>query len=100
MKSLLVAALCFASPFLASAQDAAHLSLKLEMQETIKKGNAYLLSKQHAKGYWGNSEFPAFTAFSLRALLSDPSFDLKKPLPENYTKALDWILTQQKEDGG
>ena len=98
MKTILIAALCLVSPIL--AQDGAHLSLKLEMQETIKKGNAYLLSKQDPKGYWSNPEFPAFTAFSLRSLLSDPSFDLKKPLPENYTKALEWIVTQQQEDGG
>ena len=98
MKNILIAALCFASPIL--AQDGAHLSLKLEMQETIKKGNAYLLSKQHAEGYWGNPELPAFTALTLRSLLSDPSLDLKKPLPENYTKGLTWLIAQQQKNGG
>jgi squalene-hopene/tetraprenyl-beta-curcumene cyclase len=98
MKNILIAALCFASPIL--AQDGAHLSLKLEMQQTIKKGNTYLLSKQHAEGYWGNPELPAFTALTLRSLLSDPSLDLKKPLPENYTRGLTWLIAQQQENGG
>jgi len=98
MKTLLITALCLASPL--TAQDGAHLSLKLEMQETIKKGNAYLRSQQHAQGYWGNPDLPAFTAFTLRALLSDPSLDLRKELPDNYRKGLAWLLSQQQENGG
>lgn len=93
-------ALIIFTPILSKAQDGALLSLKLEMQQSIKKGNAFLISKQNEKGYWGNPELPAFTAFTLRSLLSDPSFDREKPMPENYQKAIDWILTQQKEDGG
>ena len=101
MKNLFITALAALLPLTIQAQqDGALLSLKLEMQESIKKGNAYLLSKQHKDGYWGNHEFPAFTALSLRALLSDPSFDPKKPMPEKYVKALDWIKSQQKKDGG
>ncbi|MEN8755826.1 MAG: prenyltransferase/squalene oxidase repeat-containing protein [Akkermansiaceae bacterium] len=100
MKRLFIAALSLALPFSLQAQDGALLSLKLEMQESIKKGNAFLLSKQHKDGYWGNHEFPAFTALAVRSLLSDPSYDTKKPMPENYLKALDWIKSQQKEDGG
>jgi len=76
------------------------LSEKLEMQQTIKKGNAYLLKQQHADGYWGEPKLPAFTALTLRTLLLDPSLDLKKPLPEAYTKGLKWLVAQQKRDGG
>lgn len=101
MKRFFISALVALLPLTIQAQqEGALLSLKLEMQESIKKGNAYLLSKQHEDGYWGNHEFPAFTALALRALLADPSYDPKKPMPKNYLKALDWIKSQQKEDGG
>lgn len=99
MKLLITTALIF-TPLFSPAQDGALLSLKLEMQQSIKKGTTYLTSKQHEKGYWGNPELPAFTAFTLRALLSDPSYNSKKPMPQNYQKGIDWLLTQQKEDGG
>lgn len=76
------------------------LSEKLEMQQTIQKGNAFLLKQQHADGYWGEPKLPAITALALRALLLDPALDLKKPLPDAYTKGLSWLVTQQKVDGG
>jgi len=99
MKPLITAAIL--SLAILHAQDnQGHLSIKLEMQETIKKGNAYLRSKQHEDGYWGEPSLPAFTAYALRAQLSDPSLDLKKPLPANLSKGLDWLAAQQKKDGG
>jgi len=99
MKSLITAAILSLST-LHAQHNQGHLSIKLEMQETIKKGNAYLRSKQHKDGYWGEPTLPAFTAYALRAQLSDPSLDLKKPLPANLGKGLDWLAAQQKKDGG
>ncbi len=99
MKTLIATAILTLS-LLHAQEDQGHLSIKLEMQETIKKGNSFLRAKQHADGYWGEPTLPAFTAYALRSLLSDPSLDLKKPLPANLTKALDWLVAQQKKDGG
>lgn len=77
-----------------------HLSLKLEAQEVIHKGNKYLLSQQNKDGYWGDPKLPAFTAFALRGLLLDPAYDPKKPAPAALKKGLDWLVSQQKVDGG
>ena len=99
MKSLITATILSLS-VLHAQDNQGHLSIKLEMQETIKKGNTYLRSKQHKDGYWGEQTLPAFTAYALRAQLSDPSLDLKKPLPAHLAKGLDWLAAQQKKDGG
>lgn len=77
-----------------------HLSLKLEAQETIKKGNKFLLSQQHDEGHWGDPRLPAFTAYALRCLLVDPAYDPKGASSASVQKALDWLLSQQKVDGG
>lgn len=77
-----------------------HLSLKLEAQQTIQKGNKYLLGKQHADGYWGDPNLPAFTAYALRCLLLDPAYDTKSTPPVPVQKGLDWLVSQQKADGG
>ncbi|MEM9238231.1 MAG: hypothetical protein AAGB14_15775, partial [Verrucomicrobiota bacterium] len=87
----------------ASAQDATnnpYLSLQFEMKEAIARGNAWLASQQHADGYWSDPELPAFTALALTAAVRDPSLDLKKPFPPHIQKGFDWMLKQQKEDGG
>lgn len=76
------------------------LSEKLEIEQTYAKGKKFLLSTQKPEGYWGEESLPAFTALALRALLHDPTRDHKKPLPANYQKALDWLVTKQKTDGG
>ena len=74
MKSLIATALLGLSaltPLNASGQEPVnglHLSLKLESQETIKKGNKFLLTKQHADGYWGEPTLPAISAYVLRSL--------------------------------
>ncbi len=106
MKQLFVSAI-FAVTLLAPLSSAGqkvknglHLSLKLEAQETIKKGNKFLLTQQHADGYWGEPTLPAFTAYTLRCLLLDPAFDPKAATPAPIQKGLDWLLSQQKADGG
>ena len=105
MKKLLVSALLTVSVLSATAQEkpplnGAKLSIKLESQEVIRKGNKYLLSQQHEDGYWGEPTLPAFSAFALRSLLLDPAYDPKKPVPPAIQKGLDWLISQQKVDGG
>jgi squalene-hopene/tetraprenyl-beta-curcumene cyclase len=78
----------------------AHLSIKLETQEVIKKGNKFIISQQNKEGYWGDPDLPAFTGFAIKCLLLDPSFDLKGPVPAPVKKGIEWLLSQQKEDGG
>lgn len=105
MKKLIASTLLAVTALSATAQDKTkpnglHLSLKLEAQQTIQKGNKYLLSQQHADGYWGDPKLPAFTAYALRCLLLDPAYDTKAETPAPIQKGLDWLVAQQKVDGG
>lgn len=103
MKKLFTATLILATAFSASAQDklkGAHLSIKLESQQVIAKGNKFLLSQQNEAGYWGDPKLPAITGFALRSLLLDPAYDPKQPTPAAIQKGLDWLVAQQKSDGG
>ncbi|MFT7172766.1 MAG: squalene-hopene/tetraprenyl-beta-curcumene cyclase [Paracoccaceae bacterium] len=103
MKNLIASTVLALTALTAIAQEkinGLHLSLKLESQETIKKGNKYLLSQQHADGYWGEPNLPAFTAYALRCLLLDPAYDTKAATPAPVKKGLDWLVAQQKTDGG
>jgi squalene-hopene/tetraprenyl-beta-curcumene cyclase len=78
----------------------AHLSIKLETQEVIKKGNKFIMGQQNKEGYWGDPDLPAFTGFAVKCLLLDPSFAQKGPVPTSVEKGIKWLLSQQKEDGG
>lgn len=82
------------------AQDDALISVTQESEHSITKGVQFLLSKQEEAGNIGSANTPAFTALALRAILSDPNRDHDKAIDEKSQKALDWLLSQQKEDGG
>lgn len=105
MKKLIASTILAATALTVTAQEQTkinglHLSLKLEAQQTISKGNKYLLNQQHADGYWGDPKLPAFTAYALRCLLLDPAYDTKAKTPAPIQKGLDWLVAQQKVDGG
>ena len=105
MKKLLISSIIATSSLSLIAQDkaplkGAHLSIKLETQEVIKKGNKFIIGQQNKEGYWGDPDLPAFTGFAVKCLLLDPSFDPKGPVPTPVKKGIKWLLSQQKEDGG
>ena len=77
---------------------APYLSLKLEMQHAISKGNAFLKSTQDEQGFWKNDKIPAYTALALTAARRSPnSEDTDAP---HITKGYEWLLGTQHKDGG
>ena len=73
-----------------------HLSMKLEIKRAIERGNTYLKAKQNANGYWGETKYPAVSALALTAAVRSPSYQDS----EHLAKGFNWILSQQKPDGG
>ena len=82
------------------AQDA---SLKNEVIASMQKGIGYLKSKQLETGAWGDPAVPgsqpALTSLALMSIISDPSRP-KAEMPEAAKKAIAYLLSVQKEDGG
>lgn len=97
LRSLLT--LTIAAPSL-HAQDA---SLKNEVQASMQKGLAYLLTKQQPSGAWGDPAVPgaqpAITALALMGILAD-STRLPNELSDPGKLAVAYLLSVQKEDGG
>lgn len=83
-------------PLAAQEKTQPHLSIKLEIKRAIERGNAYLKSKQHEDGHWGDAKYPALTALALTAAKRSPSYEPSPQIDKGYS----WLLKQQKEDGG
>lgn len=101
MKALLTSAIVCGLAFSAQAEGnpkAPYLSLKLEMEHAITKGNKYLASQQDKEGFWKDTENPAITALAITSAMRDPNRG--KDTPENIKKAYTWLLSQQHKDGG
>ena len=99
MKTLLpifVLGLLYALPASAQEKQEPYLSIKLEIVRAIERGNAYLQSKQHTEGFWGESKYPAYTALALTAAMRSPSYDEADYINKGYA----WLSKQQKDDGG
>jgi len=75
-------------------------SVQQEIRQSIARGNAWLKERQNEAGYWDDEGLPAFTALALSAATRDPNHDASKPLPPHIEKGYNWLLAQQKEDGG
>ena len=76
-----------------------YLSLKLEVERAIKLGNRYLLKNANEDGSWSDQEHPALTALALTALQRSPH-DYSDEDEVAIQKGYQWLITQQKEDGG
>lgn len=76
------------------------VSLKLELENAIGKGLAWLASKQNAGGYWSQPEYPALTGLALTAFQGDPSGFYRKKFQDNVGKGYDYLLKNVKPDGG
>lgn len=98
---LLPLALCLAITPAHAETNKVYLSIKQEVEQSIARGNAWLVEQQKEKGFWDDGGLPAFTALALTALARDPNVDLSSgKLPDHMKKGFDWLLEQQKEDGG
>ncbi len=87
----LVALLLVAAP--GHALDDAHWQ---KAKQTIDRGIAYLRSTQNEDGSWSPAAGPAITAMAMQAMLDHGV----SPDDPAVRKALDYILSRQKEDGG
>lgn len=87
---------------LASAAPAAkdYTSIQEELKQAIARGNAWLKAQQKETGHWDDDQTPAFTALALTAAVRDPNLDPKSAYPEHVVKGFDWLIKQQKDDGG
>lgn len=94
--ALLGSVAALALPATAQNSNNPYLSIKLEMQRAIERGNEYLASQQNDEGYWRDTKYPGLSALSLTAALRSPSY---KPT-ENINKGIQWLTKQQKDDGG
>lgn len=66
-------------------------------KEAIDKGVAYLRTTQAEDGSWTAKPGPAVTAMALRVLLDQPDIRANDPAAK---KALDYVLSKAKPDGG
>lgn len=99
MKSTLSSLAILLLTFSAQANPKEYVSIKQEIGQSIARGNAWLIAQQNEKGFWDDEGTPAFTALALTALARDPNLDPAK-VPDHTKKGFDWLLAQQKEDGG
>ena len=74
-------------------------SLRQEIKQSIARGNAYLRSQQKPGSNWDDEGLPAFTALILTAAVRDAEMK-DGSYPEYIEKGYQWLLAQQKEDGG
>lgn len=81
------------------AQSKSDLSLKLEVENAIGKGLAWLSSRQQPGGYWAQAEYPAVTALALTAFQGDPSGFYKRKFERNIKGGYDYLVKNVKPDG-
>lgn len=76
------------------------VSLKNELKRTYQMGFDYLKKNQNPDGSWSNAGFPAITGLVVYAFLTSPEYiNQKKEKPEFIQKALDYIISNAKDNG-
>ena len=81
--------------FAASAVLFAGAADKATIAAAIEKGRNYLLASQNPEGWWSDRQMPALTALPVWALAQ--AKDVSK---EPMEKAVKYVLSTQREDGG
>ncbi len=98
VSTAVLAIACNSGLIAAENEKAPYLSLKLEMEHAIGKGNAYLKSVQDKEGFWKNQKTPAYTALALTAARRSPNVeDANAP---HIKTGFDWLISKQRKDGG
>jgi len=75
-----------------------YLSLKLEMENAVQIGNAYLKAAQNESGYWKDETIPAYTALAITAAMRAPNRPSDQT-PQHIENAYKWLLSTQKDNG-
>ncbi|MGJ8676886.1 MAG: prenyltransferase/squalene oxidase repeat-containing protein [Akkermansiaceae bacterium] len=81
---------------LAGEKEKPYLSIKLETQRAIERGNLFLRKQQKDEGFWGEPQYPAYTALALTAAMRSPSYQPGPSIDQGFS----WLVQQQKDDGG
>ena len=95
----IAATICAAAPLSAAPNDAANLSLKLEIKRAIDKGLNWLGKNQHEDGYWSTEDHPAVTALVLTAFKREPGDHSQKKFSQQIDDGYFYILSCVHEDG-
>lgn len=97
----LIATILIAVPGIGAAETGGSGSgLRDQLEASIARGNEFLRAQQSEEGYWDDENVPAFTAFALTAALRDPNRSGSDEIPAYLERGFEWLLSQQKEDGG
>ena len=100
-----IAAIAFAAaistpaPVWADPNNAANLSLKLEIKRAIDKGLNWLGKNQHEDGYWSTEDHPAVTALALTAFKREPGDYSQKKFSQRIDDGYFYILSCVHDDG-
>lgn len=95
----IAAVLSTPAPVQAAPQDAANISLKLEIKRAIDKGLNWLGKNQHEEGYWSTEDHPAVTALALTAFKREPGDHSQKKFADEIDDGYFYILGCVHDDG-
>ncbi len=76
------------------------ISLKKEVNRSVKMGYDYLKKHQNPDGSWSNPDFPALTGLVVHAFLRSPKYADMKEFPDFIKKGLTFIIKNAKKNGG